>query len=388
MPEGQGLRPGWAETSNDKPGPASEIFRRISRKGPITFAEFMDVALYWRDGGYYTSSRNIWGRGGDYITSVDVSPVFSRLLAREIHEMWLILGRPSDFDLIEPGAGRGWLSKGILSAAKDHYPDLYPSLRVSLIEKNRFLREFRAERTTWYSDMTEIEGPLVGCIISNELIDSFPVHRVECRDGIKEVYVNSDAHSFREVYGRPSSPRIEEYFRKVGITLVEGQKCEVNLDAARWIHAATALLERGFVITIDYGLPARELFAPERKDGTLLCHFRHSVNCDPFANIGMQDITAHVDFTTIVAEGRRSGLELTGFTTQKNFLLGLGILDELAGPASGIEACDKIRHNQAIKELIMPDGMGDAFKVLVQHKGVEKRDLIGFSFKDMSRCLF
>ncbi len=375
-------------SSSPEPGPVKEILKRIDKKGPITFAEFMEVALYWHDGGYYTSSRDRWGKGGDYITSIDISPVFSRSLAREIYEMWRILGGPAAFELIEPGAGRGWLSKGILSTVKDLYPDLYGALGVRLVEKNPFLREAPAEHVTWHGDMAEIGCSVTGCIISNELIDSFPVHRIECSDGLKEVYVGFDGASFKDVYGPLSTPRIEEYFKKIGITLAEGQKAEVNLDAVRWVHTVSAVLERGFVITIDYGLPARELYAPERREGTLLCHFRHTLNDDPFANIGLQDITTHVDFTTLVVEGREAGLELTGFTTQKNFLLGLGILEELSGSGIDLKNYDKIRHNQAVKELIMPGGMGDTFKVLVQRKGVDKRDIMGFSFKDMSRYLF
>ncbi len=380
---GSGKRP-----LSQRQGPVGEILRRIYERGRMTFAEFMDVALYWRDGGYYTSSRDRWGRGGDYITSLDISPVFSKLLAREIYEMWVALGGPHLFDLIEPGAGRGWLSRGISSAIRDLYPDMYGALRVRLVEKNPFLREAPEKNVTWHEDLSEVGGKVTGCIISNELIDSFPVHRVERRDGLKEVYVGFDGDNFKDVYGPPSSPLIEEYFKKIGITLVEGQKAEVNLDAVRWIHAAASMIERGFVITIDYGLPARELYAPERRDGTLLCHFRHTINDDPFENIGLQDITAHVDFTTLASEGREAGLELTGFTTQKNFFLGLGITEELSAPGENLEDYDRLRHNQAIKELVMPGGMGDTFKVLVQQKGVDKQDIMGFSFKDMSRYLF
>jgi SAM-dependent MidA family methyltransferase len=390
MAERSGLRGrGIGESLSRDTGPVREIVKRIDEKGRITFAEFMEVALYWHDGGYYTSSRDRWGRGGDYVTSIDISPAFSKALAREIHEMWLILGSPDAFELIEPGAGRGWLSKGILSTIKDLYPDLYMALKLRLVEKNPFLREAPTEHVTWHGDLKEIGRRVTGCVISNELIDSFPVHRVEQREGLlKEVYVGFDGQSFKDVYGPLSTSEIGDYFKKAGITLAEGQKAEVNLDALRWVQTVSSMLERGFVITIDYGLPARELYAPERRDGTLLCHFRHTVNDDPFENIGQQDITTHVDFTALAAEGRAVGLELTGFTTQKNFLLGLGILEELSAHGAQVRDFDKIRWNQAVKELIMPGGMGDTFKVLVQHKGVDKRDIMGFSFKDMSGYLF
>ncbi len=368
-------------------GPLKEILRRINEKGPITFAEFMDLALYWRDGGYYTSSHERWGKTGDYITNIDISPVFSRLLAKEVHEAWSFMGSPGSFELIEAGAGRGWLSKGILSTLKDLYPDLYRVIKIRLVEKNPYLREPSNEHITWHEEITGLD-PVKGCIISNELIDSFPAHRVEERGGLKEVYVGFDGSSLIDVYGPPSTPELVEYFKKAGIELVEGQKAEVNLNAGRWVHTAAKIIDKGFIITIDYGLPARELYAPERK-GTLLCHCRHTLNDNPFLNIGRQDITTHVDFTALVIEGRSLGLELTGFTTQKNFLLGLGILDELMETSElDLKNYDRIKHNQALKELVMPGGMGDTFKVLVQHKGMEKQALLGFSFKDMSRCLF
>ncbi len=188
-----------------------------------------------------------------------------------------------------------------------------------------------------------------------------------------------------------------------GITLAEGQKAEINLEAGRWLVSASSLLAKGFFITIDYGLPARELYSQDRMEGTLLCHYRHTLNDNPYINIGTQDMTTHVDFSYLASLGRDLGLGLTGFATQKNcdlglgltgfatqknFLLGLGICDELAeADESGAGEAEKIKSNRELARLIAPGGMGDTFKVLVQHKGVEKPALKGFSFRDQSSFL-
>ncbi|MDO8426524.1 MAG: SAM-dependent methyltransferase [Deltaproteobacteria bacterium] len=372
-----------------KAAPEKEIVRRIKEDGPITFAEFMGLALYWHEGGYYTSCPERWGKGGDYITSIDVSPAFARLLGRQTIEMWDALGRSPAFELIEAGAGRGWLSKGILEYLKEACPELGNSIKIRLIEKNPLLRKTPKGQVTWHEDLKELKGPIKGVVVSNELVDSLPVHIVEQRGGLKEVFVSfdNDDGSFVEVLKPPSTPAIEDYFKELDITLIEGQRAEVNLVAKEWIKEAGVLLSSGFVITIDYGLPAKELYSPERK-GSLLCHFRHTLNDNPFVNVGLQDITAHVDFTALVSSGKEAGLELTGFTTQKNFLLGLGIEEDLHEIESvSLESLEKINENRALGRLVAPGGMGDTFKVLIQHKGIKKPELKGLSFKDMSRYL-
>ncbi len=366
----------------------AEIIRRIQGSGPITFAEFMEKALYWPEGGYYASPGDRWGEKGDYITSLDVSPVFSRLLAEQIFEMWTLSGSPSDFELIEAGAGRGWLSKGILAALKERRKALYDAIEFRLIEKNPYLREQPQEKITWHEDIGEIKRPAAACILSNELIDSFPVHRVLWAWGLKEIYVDFDGERFVEVPGKPSTDELAAYLQAQGIEPQDGMVMEINLLAGRWIETVSGLIDKGFVLTIDYGLPARELYSPERRSGTLLCHFRHTLNDNPYINVGRQDITAHVDFSMLKKRGEAAGLMLTGFTTQKNFLLGLGIIEELKElDAAGAGDYEKMRHNRAVAALISPGGMGDTFKVMVQHRGMERPRLKGFSFKDMSSYL-
>ncbi|MBI1911137.1 MAG: SAM-dependent methyltransferase [Deltaproteobacteria bacterium] len=386
--ENNSPRPSAEEQAPLKPALIKEIERRIAEKGKITFAEFMELALYWREGGYYTSQPGVWGRGGDYITSLDVSPIFSKIIAKQIHEMWAILGRPGEFELVEAGAGRGILSKGILDTIQAHYPELFEIIKIRLIEKNPNLREKAAGRITWHESLDEL-APFCGCILSNELIDSFPVHRVIFIEGkLKEIYVGYDGSSFVDVIGEPSTDALERYFKDLGVELSDGHITEVNLAAKEWIRKAASLLKTGFVITIDYGYHGLELYAPHRK-GSLLCHFRHTLNDNPYINIGSQDITTHIDFTTLVREGQMSGLNLTGYTTQKDFLLGLGIHEELmeAGTDPKMAEHERINFNRAIARLIMPDGMGDIFKVLIQHRNLQKPALKGLSFRDISRYL-
>ena len=364
---------------------AEDISAIIRRDGPVTFERFMEMCLYMPGKGYYSSGRETWGRGGDYITSMDVSSAFAGTIARELHEMWVLLGEPSPFVLVEAGAGRGWLTKGIEESIERISPGLNDAVRFAIVEKNPALREPKTEKKAWYSDIFDVPPFDRGCVLSNELIDSFPVHKVVFTGGsLKEVYVGHDGSGFIETAGPLSNPDIEGYFPFVGVEPFEGMTTEVNLRAIKWIEKASELFHKGFVITIDYGLTAMELYAPERK-GTLMCHYRHTLNDNPYINVGEQDMTTHADFTALVNAGLRAGLSLTGFTTQKNFLLGLGILEELKAPEGAMPVSDDIAHNRAIAKLITPGGMGDTFKVLIQHKGMEKPALSGFAFKDMSR---
>ena len=358
-----------------------EIIGRINKKGPITFAEFMDVALYREGGGYYMSARDRWGKKGDYITNLDVSPIFSRMLAKQIHQMWQVIGEPDPFYLVEAGAGRGYLTEGIADTVSELYGGFSKTLKICLVEKNPFLRKPGKKGFAWYEDISRLKHPVTGCIYSQELLDALPFHRVvEREDGLKEIYVGYKNAIFVDVEDKPSKEGLAEYFRDLGISLFMGQRAEVNLSAKEWIGKAGALLKEGFVLTIDYGMPASLLYR-EGMMGTLLCHYRHTMNDDPYRMVGMQDITCHVDFTTLKNEGIKSGLMPAGFTTQRNFLLGLGILEELreAGGAA-LKDYEAISFNQGIKKLVMPGDIGDVMKVFIQGKGVKEPRLLGFSF--------
>ncbi len=379
----------------------NEIKRRIRETGPITFAEYMGLALYHPQGGYYTSGNAVWGKDGDYYTSLDVTPVFAGLIAKQINDMWVLTGSPREFTLLEAGSGRGLLSGGILEYARDRYPRLYEALSVILVDKRPLVPEGFDDKVEAFEELSSVKAPFVGVVLTNELLDALPVHRVTGKapdEGgptaaceLKELYVGLGCDgALVELPGELSTGRLREYFEALGITLLNGQRAEVALSALDWIKDIGALLESGFVITIDYGMPARELYRPGR-DGTLLCHYRHRRSEDPFERVGEQDITAHVDFTSLAAAGSGAGLLLAGYTTQFYFLMGLGAAEELIEiKGTGGEEIDAIEHNQAIKKLIMPSEMGDTFKVLIQskgHKDIKGPLLKGLSFKDMAYSL-
>ncbi len=363
-----------------------EILKRIQAKGVITFREFMEVALYHPEGGYYTSKEKIWGREGDYITNTDISPVFARVLSKEFYRMWQISGRPGEFLFVEAGSGRGLFTEELRRAIEERFPDFLKALRFVCIERG-IKEEGSHEDIQWFRDMEGLEAGFAGIIYSCELLDALPFHRVvKSVEGLRELFVWHDG-GFEEIENAPSTEALERHFREEDIELPPVTLAEVALEAKGWMERAGSLLDRGFVVTVDYGLPAKTLYL-EHPRGTLHCHFRHSVNDNPYQRIGLQDITALVDFTAIALAGRRAGLFTTGFTTQGYYLLALDILDELRCVLPDErEVYEKVRHNQGIRDLIMPGGMGDTLKVMVQHKGVEMPVLQGFSIKDMKELL-
>jgi SAM-dependent MidA family methyltransferase len=183
---------------------------------------------------------------------------------------------------------------------------------------------------------------------------------------------------FVEATGDLSSPEIGEYFTDDAVVLLEGQKAEVNLHARQWIHTVGRSLRRGFVLTIDYGCLARELYAPQRRSGTIMCYHRHRSSKNPYERLGGQDMTAHVNFSALIRGGKEAGLSFTGLVPQYRFLIGLGLLGEMAEAAKGMSEIEGLKMRLSLKHLIEPDvGMGEIFKVLIQHKGVEKPQLDG-----------
>jgi SAM-dependent MidA family methyltransferase len=362
------------------------IKREIRKRGPIPFRDFMEMALYHPDLGYYTTPGEKTGKRGDYYTSPDVGPVFGELLCLQLEEMWSILGG-GEFTIVEMGAGKGYLCGDILGYLNAKRRDFYKGLKYVIVEKSpemrrrqfSLLKEMK-EKITWADSLEDLAPVEKGCFLSNELVDAFPVHIVENNNGLKEVFVDWDG-GFVEVLGEPSTPKLEDYFSQLGVVLGEGCRGEVNLDALDWIGELSGLLRKGFVVTIDYGYPAAELYSSLRPLGTLLCYHRHSVSEDPYERIGHQDITAHVNFSALVHWGKKNGLEFTGFTDQTHFILGLleGYLEDL-----GDNYWKYLQKILPIKKLMLPEGMGGLFKVLIQHKGVEKPDLLGLKFKRSS----
>lgn len=364
------------------------ILDRIGQRGRIPFADFMAACLYEPGLGYYTSPGRKVGAEGDFYTSINVHRVFGRLIAREICRMWEEMGCPASFDIVEAGAGHGQLATDVLDAVCELNSRLYEGVRLTLVEAEPSLAEIQGKllerhlaKVSWSSPANLAEGKLrfSGCLYSNELIDSFPTHLVEMTpEGLREVFVAAEGDQFSEVLDSPSTPELEAYLSRLGITLNPGQRTEINLNAVRWLESAAASLERGFILTIDYGYLAPELYGPMRLNGTLLCYYRHTTEENPYIRVGLQDITTHVDFTTLALRGEELGLSKVWYGEQYRFLMAAGMMQELMA----LEAAAKTEKEQiairiSLKKLILPEGgMGDTFKILIQAKGVDHPQLL------------
>lgn len=365
------------------------ILSQIEKRGPLPFSQFMAWCLYHPEYGYYQSKETRVGKEGDYYTSPSVSPLFGHLIAKQLFQMAEILGG-ENFDVVEMGGGRGFLCEDIIDWAKKNSPAFHRQLRYHLIETSApFLREQRERlsekeregRVFWIDPEMFGEGKvqIQGCFLSNELVDAFPVHRVILDQGnLKEIYVTQRNGQFEEQWGELSDPRIASYFRSMDITLQEGQKAEVNLLALEWMERVARCLERGFVLTIDYGCLSEELYAPNRREGTLLCYFQHQASENSYERLGEQDMTSHVNFTSLIRKGEEVGLRFTGLVPQYRFLIGLGILEEMETLGKELPELDGLKLRLSLKNLIEPEmGMGEVFKVLVQHKGLDQPRLDG-----------
>jgi SAM-dependent MidA family methyltransferase len=365
------------------------ILSQIEMRGPLPFSQFMEWCLYHPEYGYYQSKETRIGKEGDYYTSPSVSPLFGHLVAKQLFQMAGILGG-ENFDVVEMGGGRGFLCEDILDWAKKNSPDFYPHLRYHLIEtsapclraqRERLSEKEREGRVFWIAPKTFEEGKvrIQGCFLSNELVDAFPVHRVIFDQGnLKEIYITQRNGQFEERWGELSDPRIASYLHSMDITLQEGQKAEVNLLALEWMERVARCLERGFVLTIDYGCLSEELYAPNRREGTLLCYFQHRASENSYERLGEQDMTSHVNFTSLIRKGEEVGLRFTGLVPQYRFLIGLGILEQMETLGKDLPELDGLKLRLSLKNLIEPEmGMGEVFKVLVQHKGMDQPRLDG-----------
>lgn len=358
------------------------IAARIAEQGRITFADFMTACLYEPGFGYYTSPGRKVGAEGDFYTSITVHAAFGRVIAREIGQMWRSMGMPSGFTLVECGAGNGRLACDIMDFLAAREPVMYQGLRLVLVEQEPSLEAAQREmlnahvdRLAWLSPNEFSSGGFTfsGCLYSNELIDALPVHRVVMTsEGLQEIYVTHGNGEFSEEAGEPSTPELEAYLTRVAVTLHPGQQAEINLNAPQWLASASRSLKDGFILTIDYGYPAPELYASRRKLGTLLCYYRHQTEENPYLRLGLQDITTHVDFTTLMTCGKELGLENLWFGEQYRFLLSAGIIEEIEEiERSNVSDEEKLRLRLTLKKLILPEGgMGETFKVLIQSKGV------------------
>ena len=364
---------------------ARAIADRIRAHGPIPFAEYMRECLYHPQFGYYSKPES--RRFADFYTSVDVHPIFGRLLARQFAEMWELVGRPREFFTVETGAGIGRLASQILDFAEQKLPDFYGALRYVAVEQSAARREQHHETLRTHVEngraisATDLPPQIpAACIFSNELLDAFPVHRVFVENGaLREIYVGVNGQGFAEELGPLTSAPIAQYFQEQRITLREGQQAEVNLEAREWIIEAGRRLGCGFVLTVDYGHEAAELYDERHMRGTLLAYSKHRATEDFFERPGEQDLTAHFNFTALDLWGRCAGLRRTGCVSQMAFLVALGRANEFADLYDGGSEVERVRARLSLKSLIHPEGMGETFQVFIQHKGITQPKLTGLA---------
>ena len=377
--------------------PSRRIRESIRERGPLTVAAFMDLALYDAKIGYYARAPRRSGRAGDFFTSVDVGPLFGELLAVQLAEMAKILNsefRIQNFDLVEAAAGNGRLSADILRAAQARHPSLYEIVRLHLVETSASAREAQRGTLGGVGDRLASSSPRLpasfdGVLVANELLDALPVHQVVMREeGLREVYVDTTHDVLVTREGPPSTPALAAYLQRLGVSLEPGWRAEINLQAVEWIRDAARRLRRGFIILIDYGHDARALYSATHAQGTLTTFARHTMEgpesggAPPWLQrAGEQDITAHVDFTSVRAAAEAEGLQTLGFLDQTYFLLGIltGCRESFAVPA--IDLADPASDSRHLKTLIMPGGLGSTHKVLIFGKGVGAPALVGCSYR-------
>jgi SAM-dependent MidA family methyltransferase len=355
-----------------------EIIRaEIRASGPMRFDRFMELALYHPKFGYYSKSDgpSPIGRHGDFYTSVSAGPLFGRLLARQFFQMWQLLKKPDLFWIMEQGAHDGQFACDVLDWCRAETPDFFQAIRYGIVQASgsASIRQKCAPepellaRISWFEDLAALaaERP-VGVFFSNELVDAFPVRSITHRSGHwLEQHVDIDTLGLRWTDRPIADPQLTQAIATLPLPPVEGYTTEINLRSIGWIGEVGRAINRGYVLTIDYGYPASIFYAPFRSHGTLTAFVKHHGIDDVLAEPGMRDITAHVDFTTLARAGETAGLSTLGFLDQQHFLMGIAH-DEMSG-AEGPRV--KLQESLlAWNTLTHPEHLGANFHALLQAK--------------------
>ena len=372
---------------------------KSSPKQQITFAEYMALALYHQQYGYYNSGTVTIGAKGDFFTSSSLGKDFGELLAIQFKQMWANLGCPDPFYLVEMGAGNGELAQDILLYLQAGEADFTKTLRYILVEESTALTKVQQKRLaennltqlSWQNWSDISSESITGCFFANELVDAFPVHRItKDQNRLQEVYLSLERDRLTETIDSLSTAKLAEYLDLVDINLLESPYpqdyyTEINLQALDWLKTVAAKLKRGYILTVDYGYTADKYYRPARSQGTLQCYYQHRRHNNPYANLGHQDITAHVDFTALQRQGELCNLKTLGFTQQGLFLMALGLGDRLNDLSSGkYDATQIFKRRDALHQLINPTGLG-GFGVLIQGKNLvdKERSLQGLTMPPM-----
>ncbi len=370
-------------------------------RGPIPFPRFMELALYHPEGGYYCQPRSRIGREGDFQTSPHQSPWFGRMVARQLEALWADMGRPPSFPILEYGPGEGWLAHDIIEAIEAAAPPaLAEALEYLLLERSpaaagrirkrlgRWLaggsRAPRARLLGWPAGPSSPPEGFEGTILAHEFLDALPVHLlVSTEEGLRERYVERRGGRLSFCEGPLSDRRLEGWFEGLGLELQPGQVAEVCLAAKEWIEEVGSRLRRGAVLIFDYGYSSRVLYQAWRKEGTLRGYRRHAITGEVLERAGEVDLTAHVDFTTLLRGAEASGLTLAGFTDQCRFLLGLGLGEALEGEADA--GGESRRERRSVMALLDPAGLGSAIKVMLLTRGIGQADFPAFVMRPEDR---
>ena len=367
---------------------------QITNHGPVTFRWFMQQALYHPQYGYYGGGRARIGRRGDFYTSVSVGKIFGELMAKQFEEMWERMNAPMSFTLVEQGAHNGQFANDVLNWMHQFSPDLFAKVRYWIVEPNPKLQAeqqatlsvWPRNKIRWTPNLDSFEvGSLCGVHFSNELLDSFPVHLVTSSGGAwEENFVDLTKQGFRFVYGPPSNSQLRAHLEKLPVPACApgtSYTTEVNLAAPRWVEDLSKVLGQGYILLADYGYPRDVYYSPERTEGTLMCYSSHRQSRNPLENVGLADLTAHVDFTTLAERAEASGMQLAGYCDQHHFLVALGE-SELLEMESALQnlSPEALHYIRSFKTLMHPSTMGMAFKFIGFSKNVrDTQPLTGFS---------
>ena len=371
-----------------------EIIEVIRRDGPLTFRDFMEAALYHPAYGYYNTSRVKIGPDGDYYTSGNVHEAFGAVLGSAFTDLWSKESAGAPLTILEAGAGTGQLALDILRSLRDEQSEVFGGLHYLIAERSQAFRKAQQSLLHEFRDCVEwLPGDYFsaapagvsfnGIVFSNELIDAMPVHLVRKAGGrVQEAYVaaanrtekddiGSEAETLALAWGTPSAKDVEDFVAQIGVELLDGQVVEVNLEAIEWLSRVASSITRGLVVTIDYGDLEGHLYARDRRAGTLRSFSGHRISASPLDQAGEQDITSSVNFSALIENGKRFGLEPVSYERQSSFLIRHGILDHIARASSSRNADPKsVNDMLAIKNLLVEGGSSDNFRVLVQRKAI------------------
>jgi SAM-dependent MidA family methyltransferase len=357
--------------------------------GSIPFARYMEIALHAPGLGYYSAGSTKFGAEGDFVTAPEISPLFGRCVARQAGSL---LEAADASEVLEFGAGTGAMACQVMAElerageAPDRYAILEPSGELRERQRARVADciPSLASRIEWLDSLPE---SFHGVVLANEVLDAMPVHRVVLTDeGLRELYVAVNDGGFRWTLGPASDarldPRVATILHETGREHFEsGYVFEINLSMEDWVTALARMLHCGAVLIFDYGFSRREFYHPQRREGTLMCHYRHRTHGDPLILAGLQDITAHIDFTALAEAATANGLDVSGYATQANFLLANGLSDMAEAAMASASAAERARLSQALQRLLFPSEMGDLFKVMLLTRGTDIPSP-GFALRD------